>query len=248
MRDYQVIVLSSLTFIFLILTPLHAFCSPSFRLDSGNHRFSSVESGSKVSAEFEFRNDGDEDLIINEVKVTCDCTEAFAEPERLKPGEKGTIFVTLDTSYRVGDLDKEVIVVSNDPARPEVTLHIKGKTFLPLTFKPSPLFLDKLVPEKEAVADMTLMNTGKKPITVKKLLASEPDVELKISGKGDTNISLPYKLEIGDYLWVRVKLTPNQTDKGSLYRQVTVIADPAPITPLVMKIQGHFIATEGNTH
>lgn len=233
----------SLSFILLLLiaftfSPSPASAEPKIIFESDTHQFSEVESGAKIQAKFEFRNDGDSELVISEVKVTCDCTDAQAEPKELKPGEKGTILVTLDTSYRVGDLDKTIIVRTNDSKQPETTLHIKGKTWLPLTFKPSPLFLPYLSPGKESVADVTLMNTGKKSATIKRIIASESDLTFKISGKGDKEISLPYKLKVDDYIWIRVTLKAGAEAKGSINRQISVVADPSPITPLILKIQG----------
>ncbi|MDP8222380.1 MAG: DUF1573 domain-containing protein [Candidatus Lernaella stagnicola] len=217
-----------------------AFAAPKIIFESEVHQFEKIESGTEIPAEFLLHNEGDDALVIEELKVTCDCTEVSAEPKVIPPGGEGTIFVVLDTSYRVGELDKEVVVVTNDPARPEITLHIKGTTYLPLIFKPSPLFFDSLHAGQKAFADVTLMNTGKKPITVKKLLASEPDVELAVSGKGDTTVELPHTLESGDYLWVRVTLQINNEAKGSINRQISAVADPAPVTPLILKIQGNF--------
>ena len=231
--------LSAFFFLPILVSSL-AFAAPKIVFDSEVHAFAEVESGTQIPAEFVIRNTGDEPLEITDLKVTCDCTEVSAEPETIPPGGEGTIFVVLDTSYRVGELDKEVIVHTNDPERPKITLHIKGKTFLPLTFKPSPLFFDKLVPGQEAVADVTLMNTGKTPVTVKQILATEADTTVAISGKADAKVALPHTLGVGDYLWVRITLKTNSDAKGSVNRQVTVVAEPSPVTPLILKIQGSF--------
>jgi hypothetical protein len=204
--------------------------------------FAEVESGTAVPAEFPFRNDGDADLVVAEVRATCECTEARAEPTTVPPGGAGTIFVTLDTAYRVGDLDKEVVVRTNDPARPEVVLHLKGRTFQPLTFKPGPLFLTDLVPGKKAVADVTLMNTGRGPVTVKEVRTADFDLGLAVTGPGDAPVTLPTTLPVGAYLWVRLTLTPGPA-RGDLVRQVAVVADPPPRIPVVLKILGTFRPT-----
>ncbi len=52
----------------------------------------------------------------------------MAGSSRLKPGESGSIKVRVDFGYRIGTIVntgtivKTVIVYSNDPERPEVTL------------------------------------------------------------------------------------------------------------------------------
>ena len=212
--------------------------APRIVFDAEAQVFPEVENGTKVPAEFVVRNAGTADLVLADVRATCDCTRARAEPSVLPPGRSGKILVTLDTSYRPGDLDKEVVVASNDPARPTVVLHLRGRVFQPLTFKPAPLFLDGLAPGREAVTDVTLTNTGKRPATIRDIRAPEWDVTIALTGKGDAKVTLPVTLVPGDYLWVRVALVPGKSEKGSLVRQVVVTADPAPLVPVVLKILG----------
>lgn len=217
---------------------------PSLWFESEVFTFSEVESGQTVAAFFPFANYGEGELVISNVQATCDCTSAYASPERLPPGGEGVIIVELDTSYRDGKLDKTVVVFTNDLARPEVTLHIQGNVFLPLTVNPSPLFIDGLDVGKTVVAEVTLMNTGKKPITVRNLTASEKDLTWQVSGKGNAEAKLPYKLEVQDYLWVRLTLTPASDVRKTIYRQLAVTVDPTTATPIILKIQGMFSPEE----
>jgi hypothetical protein len=232
------------SFMLLILCSLAfaapAWAAPRLSFERELFTFPETEAGTRVSADFPVRNAGDAPLEITEVRATCDCTQAFADPKTLKPGQSGAIIVELDTSYRLGDLDKEVIVRSTDPARPEVTLHVKGKTWQPLTLRPSPLFFDQLTPGKEALADVVLTNTGKKPIAIKQVLASEGDVALAVSGKGGAAVTLPYTLQPEEYLWVRVTLQADPGEKDTIYRQIAVAADPPPATAVVLKIQAGY--------
>ena len=64
------------------------------------------------------------------------------------------------------------------------------------------------------------------------------DVTLAVTGKGDAKVALPVTLAPGDYLWVRVTLVPGKAESESLVRQVAVVADPAPLAPVVLKILG----------
>ena len=66
-------------FLFAVLTllflPAAAFAGPKISFDSEVHPFAEVEAGTVISASFDVTNTGDAELIISEVKVTCDCTE-----------------------------------------------------------------------------------------------------------------------------------------------------------------------------
>jgi hypothetical protein len=51
----------------------------------------------------------------------------MASSSHLKPGEKGSITVRLDTQNRGGFIVKTVEVVTNDPDRPRVVLTVKAE-------------------------------------------------------------------------------------------------------------------------
>ncbi len=51
----------------------------------------------------------------------------MASSSQIKPGEKGSINVTVDVGNANGTLVKSISVYSNDPARPKVTLTIKAE-------------------------------------------------------------------------------------------------------------------------
>ncbi len=215
---------------------------PVIVVDSDAFSFPEVEAGTKIDAAFVVRNEGVASLKIDQITATCDCTTACEKKFELAPGKTKKLVVTLDTSYRVGDLDKTVILKTNDPKTPELTLHIKGKTFEPLTFKPSPLFFDRLIPGQEQIADVTLMNTGKKSITVNAITSSESDLSFDISGKGDSVATLPLTLPVGDYIWIRLKIKADRpAGKAFVMRQIAVTAQPQPVTPVILKIQGLFV-------
>jgi Protein of unknown function (DUF1573) len=215
---------------------------PVIAVDSDAFSFPEVEAGTKIEAAFVVRNEGDALLKIDQITATCDCTTACEKKFEIAPSKTKKLVVTLDTSYRVGDLDKTVILKTNDPKTPELTLHIKGKTFEPLTFKPSPLFFDKLAPGQEQIADVTLMNTGKGPIKIEAITSSENDLSFDISGKGDSVATLPLTLPVGDYIWVRLKIkTDRPAGKAFVMRQIAVTAEPQPVTPVILKIQGIFL-------
>jgi hypothetical protein len=51
----------------------------------------------------------------------------MASSSQIKPGEKGTIVVTLDADSYKGQVVKEIWVYSNDPKKPMATLVLKAE-------------------------------------------------------------------------------------------------------------------------
>ena len=88
------------------------------------HDFGYVkEKGGDVTCWFEFRNTGDEPLIIRTARSSCGCTKPAYPKKPIAPGETGKIGVTYKPDGRRGAFDKTVTVVTNGGT---AYLRIKG--------------------------------------------------------------------------------------------------------------------------
>jgi hypothetical protein len=76
------------------------------------HDYGTVKYGEDGTCQFEFKNTGDEPLIISNAKGSCGCTVPEFSKEPIAPGEKGVIKVKYDTK-RPGPINKSVTVTSN---------------------------------------------------------------------------------------------------------------------------------------
>jgi hypothetical protein len=89
--------------------------------------FGSVTDGELVNKTFKFKNSGDKDLVLIDVKGSCGCTVPNEWPkEPIAPGKSGEIKVTFNSANRVGNVQKSVRIEANTV--PTVTtLTITGK-------------------------------------------------------------------------------------------------------------------------
>jgi len=87
-----------------------------------NYNFKEVLEGQTVEHEYEIINQGNADLIINDVKASCGCTAVQPQKKILKPGEKTKIKIEFDSRGRIGPQKKYVYVFSNDPKTPQYRL------------------------------------------------------------------------------------------------------------------------------
>lgn len=83
-----------------------------------------VAQGEVVDVEFEIANEGNETLEIKAVRPTCGCTVADFDRE-VEPGKSGYIKAKLETRDFSGPISKSILVMTNDPQNPTVTLVIK---------------------------------------------------------------------------------------------------------------------------
>ncbi len=95
---------------------------PRLVLDKNQYDFGNVKEGKIVTAIIDFKNTGEGDLKIIDVRTSCGCTAALLSSKNLKPGEKGSIRIELDTSNREGKLTRTVTLYTNDPSTPNQTI------------------------------------------------------------------------------------------------------------------------------
>ena len=89
------------------------------------HDYGTIKNGADGTCSFEFKNTGNEPLIISMAKGSCGCTVPEWPKEPIAPGAKGVIGVKYATD-RVGPFTKTVTVSSNAAGQPTKVLTIKG--------------------------------------------------------------------------------------------------------------------------
>jgi hypothetical protein len=81
-----------------------------------------VSGGQKVTVRFPFSNRGDGDLVVQDVRADCGCTEISEATREVPPKGISEIVAVLDTTGAPGRKQRRILVQSNDPGRPIVTL------------------------------------------------------------------------------------------------------------------------------
>lgn len=77
------------------------------------YNFGKVTDGENVVFSYRFRNTGKKPLIVSSATASCGCTVPEKPEEPIKPGETGFLKIVFNSKGRVGEVHKEVNVVSN---------------------------------------------------------------------------------------------------------------------------------------
>lgn len=121
--------LTFLTFAAMVIVAATAFAqtdgSPMLVVPSKIVDIGTVAQGVTVDAVFDLVNEGDAKLVIKAVRPTCGCTVADFDPE-IAAGATGQIKAKLDTKDFSGPVSKSILVMTDDPQNPTVTLVIKA--------------------------------------------------------------------------------------------------------------------------
>jgi len=117
----QIITLAGFLFFVLILS-----AQPKMEFKSVEFDFGTIkEDKGLATTEFEFKNTGNQPLILNNVKATCGCTTPEWTKDPIAPGKSGAIKVSYNPQNRPGAFTKNVNVFSNSEPS-VVVLTIKG--------------------------------------------------------------------------------------------------------------------------
>lgn len=99
---------------------------PKITFTEQEHNYGTLQKGGDGNCEFVFTNEGNEPLILSNVKASCGCTVPTWTKEPIMPGQTGTIKVRYNTN-NIGAFTKTITVTSNAVNTPRLTLKIRGK-------------------------------------------------------------------------------------------------------------------------
>jgi hypothetical protein len=97
----------------------------SFKFESEEYNFGTIEQGESVTHEFKFTNTGNEPLIIANAEGSCGCTVPIFPKEPILKNQSSSIKVTFNSTGKFGIQDKTVTLTSNAKQNPMI-IHIKG--------------------------------------------------------------------------------------------------------------------------
>lgn len=99
-------------------------------LEKETHDFGKIIQGDIVRYQFKFKNIGNKDLIISDVKGSCGCTITQFPKQPIKPNQESTIDVSFNSAAKMGPQNKNLTVYTN--AEPSLRiLYIKGEVVSP---------------------------------------------------------------------------------------------------------------------
>lgn len=97
---------------------------PEITFDNLEHDYGTITQGANGDCVFNFKNTGNEPLILSDVRKSCGCTTPTWSKEPILPGQNGAINVGYNTN-NVGTFSKTITVISN-ATNATLTLIIKG--------------------------------------------------------------------------------------------------------------------------
>jgi hypothetical protein len=168
----------------------------------------------KATRSLTLRNTGSVSLHVVSVKSSCGCTVAGISKSEISPADSAELSFTVNTAILSGKVRKNIVVETNDPARPALSIYYEAEIINILTSVPAYLYLGEGETHNEISGELRLTNTSGKPIHI--LSLSSASGKLKYS-------PLAGVLAPGDSAKLTVRFTPEAA--GTFKDEVRIETD-----------------------
>jgi hypothetical protein len=192
-----------------------------------------IAKGQMIESTFVIKNNGASDLVISDARPGCGCTVASFD-KVIKPGAEGKLISSVDTKNFSGPISKSILLVSNDPDRPQLNLFIKATVKPFVDVMPTGYLRFSVVKGDSASQDVVLVSEEKtfKP-TIAETSQSYVKAELIPAGEKDKVAG-----RAGDQYKLHVSVTP-EAPEGLLNAPIRVSTGVTQQPTLEIPVSGY---------
>lgn len=105
----------------------HRAQPPRAELSPGSLDLGELTHGEIKTFPLEIENKGQGDLLIRKVFSSCSCLEFEYPSSPIAPGTTAILQVSFNSRGRIGEVEKDFVLITNSPAQPEMTVNVTGK-------------------------------------------------------------------------------------------------------------------------
>jgi hypothetical protein len=126
-RNYSLVISANIEEDFSSLSAEELEKAPVVSVDDPEFKFGKISQGEKVEHIYVLTNSGKSDLYIRKVKASCGCTAVQPEKKVIAPGESVDIKTVFNSAGKMGNQNKTVTIITNDPKNSKIILWVKGE-------------------------------------------------------------------------------------------------------------------------
>lgn len=193
-----------------------------------------IAQGEMVEVNFVVQNEGSEPLQIKAVRPTCGCTVADYDKE-IPAGGEGTVKAKLDTKDFAGPISKSILIMTNDPAEPTVSVVIKANVQPFVEVLPRPLIRFNAVQLEPMTQKVVVVSTDtSRDFKVTKVQSSVPFLSTDVR-RLERDELIPGKP--GDQYEVSVSMDED-APVGPVSGKLTITTDHPKASEVSVKVYG----------
>ena len=228
--------MKKLPLIFLVIFSFYLSAQPVIEFKATEIDFGEIESGKILDFEFKFKNTGDSDLIIKDIKTFCGCTAAKLERKEYKPGEQGAIKVKFFSRGYIGKVTKTITISTNDKKNLYTRLTITGRIILK-DFSLAEVNLDTIKLEETIIGEkytkqIKMKNSGNRDLRLIEII-HVPEIipefsEKIIKPQQEAEITITFKPLLSGEFTSFIKIRTNSYNRYVLIKiEALVLEKPA---------------------
>ncbi len=126
-RNYSLVISANIEEDFASLSPDQMAKAPVLGVDNPEFKFGKINQGEKTEHTFVLTNSGKSNLFIRKVKASCGCTAVQPDKNVIVPGGSVNIKTVFNSAGKVGNQNKTVTIITNDPKKSKLILWVKGE-------------------------------------------------------------------------------------------------------------------------
>lgn len=158
---------------------IQSFKAPVLDCTKPTYLFGSFETGASLDHVFILRNTGEAPLTIHSARPDCGCSVVHLPDKIISPGQSMPVRVQLSLKNLRGPVEKRVVISSDDPARPNFFLVLKGTARSSLQIYPLAVNFGSLKADAEATQLVEFKaTTAGGSFQVKKVLADSKNLTI----------------------------------------------------------------------
>jgi len=135
-----------------------------------------IKSDQKLMRKIDIWNLGEEQLIINELYSSCNCTSTSLDKNIVKSGEKSILYVEEDTQGRYGKNIINIKINTNDTETPFMDLKLSCEVFRDIEAVPSKINIGMLPVGKKKKRTIGIMGTGISKEKINEIISSSNNI------------------------------------------------------------------------
>ena len=117
---------------------------PKIAFDTAEFDFGVMDSNGTDRHDFVLKNVGNAPLILTKGNTSCKCTISEVSEKPIPPGGSSKVTVQWSGKGNLGEFEQTANILTNDPARPQITLAINGRLTTAVRLDPTELVFTRI--------------------------------------------------------------------------------------------------------
>ncbi len=235
-----------------VISTSNLLAEPRIVCDQPTFDFGSRDSSEVVAHTFTLKNSGTTDLDISAIRPACGCTAANLTRQTIPPGESAELSTRLTLAGRNGEVQKPILIESNDSENPALQLVMKGFIGTDFQITPITMVLRKDSPDAPATASVIVKSMTNKKFEITNAKSEGGKLKVRADKFSDENsyqitANLEERLQAGQY-GDKITLETNDPTRKQLEISVIVLVPSTiAVAPLKIVLDGTLTAPVSQT-